>query len=372
MLIGAGSPWVSNTVGDTMSSTQPKSSSTAAKETVTQPEEESPRVVWSTKDRSRSLSRAGSGRSAIKRSGAVSKGGEKSAPPEKKKKKRNTYYNFKINIYYKEAGQNVPISLANWRIMNVQLCALAATKVRQMGPPQGGVGQKHWQEHSDGTRKTSELPETERFGHTVIRFSTIEAQEWYKPLVDQVLGTAQDGSEIKLGTEIESDDKRARYVFSLPAADFTAFGNSKEERASVLKHCILGALGITLDSDLAKSCDMYSSFLFEDKGRDNLWKVGFKFPPLVETQMDSALKGEKFGVLPTAITGVRVLKKQNSTTLEEELSRAMRKTALAPTGGSNRSRSRDSKRGRSSSGCSPGPENAPKKIADGPSPDKTD
>ena len=274
-------------------------------------------------------------------------------------------YDFKLNLWdRREGGDKKPITLANWRIMNALLCEAAARKLRVEGPPRGGIGQKHWQEHSDGTKKTSELPDAQRFGHTVIRFSTIDAQQWYQPLVDAVLGTAQDGTIIELATEIEEDDTRARYVFSLQAADFHAFGNSKEGREELLKVAILAAIGGDKNvKESHKDCQLYSSFLHQEKNRDEMWKIGVKFPTLLETQLDAILQGEKFGILPTAITNVRVLKKQNSGSGEARISRAMKKTNLG------HSRSDSTKRGRSSSSGGRG-EAAAKKKADGPTPDK--
>ena len=253
--------------------------------------------------------------------------------------------------------------------MNVQLCVAAAAKMRSSGPPSGGVGQKHWMEHSDGTKKTSELPDTERLGHTVIRFSTIEAQEWYKPLVDSVLGIAQDGQPIKLATEVEEDDGRARYVFSLPAADFHAFGNNKAEREELLVDSILAASGAERAIIGPKDVPLYSSFLHEEKSGAEMWKCGMKIPALLESQLDALLQGEKFGILPTAITSMRVLKKQDSKLPgEARISRAMMKTTIQNRAGSadKRAGSAD-KRARSSSS---GSTNAAKKLADGPTPDK--
>ena len=270
-------------------------------------------------------------------------------------------YNHMLKLWDCRDGHKKPISLEDWRIMNVQLCVAAAQKLTNHGPPKGGVGQKHWQEHSDGTKKTSELPDAERFGHTVIRFSTVDAQYWYEPLVASVLGTAQDGRAIKLSTEKESEDGRARYVFSLQEADFNAFGNSKEEREHILKRAIfaVGTAQSAEDYDkINEECSIYSSFLFQERNRDNMWKIGIKLPIELETQLDSYLKGEKFGIIPTAITGVRVLKKQNSKTLEEKLSQ-MKMAAANSTG--------ESKRGRSSSGSGGGGEK--KKVADQATPE---
>ena len=269
-------------------------------------------------------------------------------------------YDFKLSLWDYRDGQKKPISLADWRIMNVQICVAAAQKLKDHGPPQGGVGQKHWQEHSDGTKKTSELPDNERFGHAVIRFSTVDAQNWYEAVASSVLGTAQDGTTIKLSSERESDDGRARYVFSLPEADFKAFGNTKEEREDVLKFLIYGATGMAYFQEslikLNAECAVYSSFLFEEKNRDNMWKMGIKFPFEMESTMDSYLKGEKFGILPTAITGVRVLKKQTSKAMDKKLSQ-IKMSARNP--------STDSKRGRSSSGGG----GEMKKVADQPTPE---
>ena len=203
-------------------------------------------------------------------------------------------------------------------------------------------------------------------GHTVIRFSTIEAQEWYRPLVDSVLGIAQDGKPIKLTTEIEEDDGRARYVFSLPAADFHAFGKTKGEREELLVDSILAATGAERAIIGHKEVPLYSSFLHEEKNGQEMWKCGMKFPALLETKLDAILQGEKFGILPTAITSIRVLKKQSSGSGEARISRAMMKTSIA--GPSQRSGSTDSaKRARSSSS---GQDTVSKKVADGPTPEK--
>ena len=290
-------------------------------------------------------------------------------------------YEYKVNIWDRRDGKNNPISLANWRVMNVLLCEAAARKLRQDGPPRGGIGQKHWQEHSDGTIKTSELPETERIGHTVVRFSTIEAQNWFQPIIDSVLGTAQDGSQIQLATEVEEKDGRARYVLSVPVADFNAFGQTKEERELLLSDAVMAALeGQREEAELSK---IYSSFLHQEKGKEDMWKVGFKFPTLLETKMDKILRGENFGILPTAVTNVRVLKKQNSTTEEERISQAMKKADIGGKGAQNaassatgnppqpeRQASTDStkRKNRSSSGGQN--EGSRKKLADGPTPTK--
>ena len=338
------------------------------------------KVVWSTgplsaKSASRSRSASTAGRSGAAGRGRSRSTNKRPGPPKANsgppnKKKKRVMYDYKLNLWDRRDGEKKPITLANWRIMNVLLCEAAARKLREDGPPKGGIGQKHWQEHSDGTRKTSELPETERIGHTVIRFSTMEAQSWYQPVVDSVLGTAQDGSSIKFATEVETKDGRARYVISLHAADFTAFGNTKEEREGTLMESISGALEEIVDygNKDEDCCQIYSSFLFQDKPREDMWKIGVKFPTLLETKMDAVLRGEKFGILPTAITSIRVLKKQNSTMEEDRINRisqALKKTALDvpldPNRGSDRSQSRESKRGRSGSD---GNGETSKKVAD--------
>ena len=96
--------------------------------------------------------------------------------------------------------QNTPLSLHNWRLMNEKLRLATNAKAGEEGLPNGDIGQPHWVEHTQtltvsqrqGTftqkiTKTSELPEPQRFGHVIIKFSTVEAQEWYRPLVDAVL-----------------------------------------------------------------------------------------------------------------------------------------------------------------------------------------
>lgn len=235
-------------------------------------------------------------------------------------------YEYKLNLWDFRDGQKKPISLSDWRIMNAQICTAAVLKLKNQGPPCGGVGQKHWQEHSDGTIKTSKLSDSERFGHVVIRFSTLEAQNWYDAITSTVLGTAQDGKKIQITSEIEAKDGRARYVFSVQEADFTAFGSTHEEREDTLKLLIFSGSGLAnsksskedLDAINAKT-SIYSSFVFQEKNRqeknrqrEDLRKMGMKFPFEYETQLDTILQGENFGVLSTSITPVRVLKKEDS------------------------------------------------------------
>ena len=62
---------------------------------------------------------------------------------------------FKIKIWNCKGCKNVPISLHDWNTMKERLQLAAETKVREEGLPKGDIGQGHWQEHSDGTTKTS-------------------------------------------------------------------------------------------------------------------------------------------------------------------------------------------------------------------------
>ena len=59
--------------------------------------------------------------------------------------------------------------------------------------------------------------------------------------------------------------------------------------------------------------------LLSTAGKEDLWSVGFRFPPLVETALDNILLNQKYGILPTAICPVRFLKQRKSETPEEKL-----------------------------------------------------
>ena len=278
---------------------------------------------------SRSASPVGSSRggshscSTTKRTGHMNVGGLDNLGPSTSKKKRITY-DYKISLWDCSTGQQKPISLADWKVINNQITRAATKKLKDHGPPQGGVGLKHWQEHYDGKKKTCELPDNERFGHAVIRFTTVDAQNWYHAVASSVLGTAEDGSTIKLSSEIESKEGRARYIFTLPETEFNSFGNTKEEREDILKFLIYGATGMSTVGDsniqINAECSVYSSFLFQEKNRENIWKMGMKFPFEMEYTLDSHLKGEKFCILPTAITGVGIQKRENSKAMNKKLS----------------------------------------------------
>ena len=221
----------------------------------------------------------------------------------------------------------MPISFAAWRQMNTLLCIAAANKVRSEGPPTGGMGVKMFVQHTHpGSEKASQLPHEERFGHAVLRFSTLAAQEWYRPLIENALGTDQDGNLMKLSHEAESDDDRARYTVSLLAYEFETCGNTEEERTSFLIHIILAAIGAGKPED----CGTFSSRVLSTEGKEDLWSVGLKFPPLVETALDKILLSQRYGVLPTAICPVRILKQKKTGVAEEKLVEATLNLKVQP------------------------------------------
>ena len=228
---------------------------------------------------------------------------------------------YKIEIWHKKEGKRAPISLEDWRQMDTLLCISAAEKVRKEGPPsKGGMGLKNWTQHTHpGSDKASQLPEEERYGHAILRFSTLNAQEWYRPLVEAALGTDRDGELMQLSLEADSDDSRARYSGSVLYREFTTLGDSEEERNDLLLRIIMSAIDEPYAVDEPQKCEIFGGRLLRSEEKDNLWSVTFKVPKLVETALDNILLGQRYGILPTAICPVRFLKQKNAETTEEKL-----------------------------------------------------
>ena len=244
---------------------------------------------------------------------------------ESKRPRQNAPY--KIEVWHKAEGKNAPLSLASWKQMNTLLCANAATKVRNEGPPVGGIGIKNFVQHTHpGSEKASELPNEERKGHAVLRFSTLAAQEWYRPLITEVLGHDQDGNLMKLALEAESDDDRARYTASLPKYEYESIGNTDEERQDSLISIILAAIGVGKQED----CDISPPRILTAEGKEDLWSIALKLPPTVEVALDKILLNQRYGTLPTAICPVKVLKQKRTTTAEERIIEATRNMAMYP------------------------------------------
>ena len=243
-------------------------------------------------------------------------------PPQKKTKANHP---FKMEVWAQDKdGKKVPLSLANWRQVNKLLCFSAASKARAAGPPpRGGMGMKHWLQHTyPGSDKASELPEDKRLGHTVLRFSTLEALEWYRPLVTEVLGKDLHGKDVSLAVDVESDDERARYSVTLPADDYMELGEEDEDRDAFILDLVLWAIGILKDSPDAKSCKIHSSRVIKTEGKEDQWTVALRLPLTVEAMIDNTLMGQRFGFLPTAIGPMKVLKQAKGKTGEEALIRS--------------------------------------------------
>ena len=248
-------------------------------------------------------------------------------------KKPRQDHPFKMEIWQKTDQKKVAISLAAWQQMDTLLCISAADKVRSQGPPKGGIGMKNWIQHTHpGSDKSSQLKPEERFGHAILRFSTIDAQDWYRPLVQAALGTDQDGNLMKLDLDAESDDDRARYSASLLNSNLITFGDTEEERTELLLKIILAAIGI----GKREECETLSSRIIHTEGKDDLWSIGIKFPPVVETGLDKILLGQRYGILPTAICPVRFLKQRGTVSAEEKLVSATSKMVIPGPGKSQR------------------------------------
>ena len=268
----------------------------------------------------------GTGRSrSVSRGQRGKRGGPTFAQAAAKKPKQRQDHPFKMDIWQKADGKKAAISLAAWQQMDTLLCISAADKVRSQGPPKGGIGMKNWIQHTHpGSEQSSQLPPEERFGHAILRFSTIDAQDWYRPLVQAALGTDQEGNLMKLDLDAESDDDRARYSASLLNSNFITFGDTEEERTGLLMKIILAAIGIGKPEE----CGTLSSRILHTEGKDDLWSIGIKFPPVVETGLDKILLGQRYGILPTAICPVRFLKQRGTVSAEEKLVSATNKMMI--------------------------------------------
>ena len=290
--------------------------------------------------------------SAARQSRSVSRGqrggkrtGQKQDQGEAKRPRQD--FPFKTEIWQRKDGKNQPISLEAWRQMDAVLCASAANKVRSQGPPKGGIGVKMWTQHTHpGSEKASTLPPAERYGHAILRFSTMEAQEWYRPLVAEALGPDQDGQLIKLSIDVESDDPRARYTGSILHYEFSTMGESEEERTAFLLKIVLSAINV----DTPEESTIFGGRLQETEGKEDLWAASFKFPPLVETALDKILLGQRYNVLATAICPVKFLKQKKAETQEEKLIKAT--TRMNVQSGANSGRGKSPRSG-SSSGDTP-------------------
>ena len=176
---------------------------------------------------------------------------------------------------------------------------------------------KNWIQHTHpGSEKASGLPAEERYGHTIIRFSTHEAQEWYRPLVDAVLGTDEDGELMKLSLDAESDDARARYTGSVLSYEYTSLGDTEEERNMFLLKVILSAINEPYEE---QPSEISGGRMLSTAGKEDLWSVNLRFPSLTETALDTILLNQRYGILPTAVCPVRLLKSKKSETPEEKL-----------------------------------------------------
>ena len=299
---------------------------------------------------SRSVSR---GRRGGKRNGQAENQGSSKRPRQN--------HPYKIEIWQRKEGKKAPISLYAWRQMDTLLCISAAEKVRKEGPPTGGIGLKNWTQHTHpGSDKASQLSSEDRFGHAIIRFSSLNAQEWYRPLVEAALGTDQDGEMMQLSLDAESDDSRARYTGSVLYREFTTFGENEEERCALLLRIILAAIDEPYAADEQKS-EVFGGRLLRSEDKENLWSLTFKFPPVVETALDNILLGEKYGILPTAICPVRFLKQRKSETPEQKLIEATNRMKVQSTVVPGRGKST-----RSSDGETPQPHSKATPVMDTP------
>lgn len=208
--------------------------------------------------------------------------------------------------------------------MNVKLCVEAAKKFRSSGPPEGGMGVKNWLQHTHaGSESASKLPANERFGHVVLRFSTMSAQEWFRPLIDLVLGKDNSGGEIHLIQEVDMDEDKARYAASVPLMEYEALGNSTTERELFLSDVILYALGSKRNDPLRKDCGTFETRAYQPKDleKPRVYTLGLKLPADLEASLDRIILGQRFGILPTALGPVQIFKQKKTMTPEERLAR---------------------------------------------------
>ena len=238
-----------------------------------------------------------------------------------KQKKNRPNHPFKIEIWQQDKdGEKAPISLSTWQQMNALLCTEAAKKIRSSGPPEGGMGVKNWLQHTHpGSEQASLLPANERFGHTVLRFSSLSAQEWYRPLVDMVQGKDNTGNQVHLVQEVDSDDLRAKYSATVAYLDYETFGDNQKQRDAFFYEIIMYAIGINKSNILMEECGIASSRVIKQEGKPLQWSLGLKLVPMAESRLDKIILDERFGILPTALCPVKILKQKNTVTKEDLL-----------------------------------------------------
>ena len=190
-----------------------------------------------------------------------------------KRPKQNHPY--KIEVWLRKQGKKEPISLASWKKMDTLLCIAAADKVRKLGPPKGGIGMKNWLQHTHpGSDKATQLHPSRRLGHAIIRFSTFEAQEWYRPLVEEALGTDDEGEMMQLSLDAESDDARAKYTGSVLRYEFITLGDTDEQRNALLLKLILSAINEPYEE---QESEIFNGRILSTEGREDLWTINLSF-----------------------------------------------------------------------------------------------
>ena len=228
-------------------------------------------------------------------------------------------------------GEKVPISLAVWHQMNALISTEATKKIRSEGPPQGGMGVKNWLQHTHpGTEKASLLPPNERFGHVVLRFNTLSAQDWFRPLVEMVEGKDGAGNQVHLIQEVDSDETRAKYSAAIDLTEYETFGDTQKEKDTLFYEIIMFALGVDKLSSLMHECGTYSSRYLKQDGKPDQWCLGIMLVPMLESRLDKIILDERFGTLPTAVCPVRILKQKNTMSKEDLLAARMNATGINP------------------------------------------
>ena len=262
----------------------------------------------------RSVSRGRRGKRSNSTQGQDGQGGKRS--------KQN--HPDKIEVWLRKDGKKAPIDLAAWKQMDTLLCIAAVDKVRKSGPPKGGIGMKNWLQHTHpGSDKATRLHPSRRLGHAIIRFSTLDAQEWYRPLVEEALGTDEEGELMQLSLDAESDDARARYSGSVLRYEFTTLGDTDEQRNSLLLKLILSAIDEPYEE---RDSEISRGRILSTDGKEDLWR----FLSLTETALDNILLNQRYGILPTAVCPVRLLKQKRAETPEEKLIEATSQMKVQP------------------------------------------
>ena len=140
-------------------------------------------------------------------------------------------------------------------------------------------------------------------------------------MITLVRGKDSTGKQVHLVQEVDSDDGRARYTATVPHSDYETFGDTPKQRDTFFFEIILYALGANKDNigRASEDFDTISSRYIKQDAKPPLWSMGLKLTPDIESKLDKIIIDERYGILPTALCPVRILKQKKSPTPEDRI-----------------------------------------------------